>query len=143
MNLKGKMPMIVVAAVLTGGAAVMVSNIVNRSDNGAAADVRVPDLSAQATAGEAVFSKNCAACHGQNAAGSDKGPPLINDIYNPGHHPDEAFYQAAKMGVRQHHWRFGDMPPQPKVTEADVMSVLAYIREMQRANGIFYKPHNM
>jgi len=40
------------------------------------------------------------------------------------------------MGVRGHHWPFGDMPPVEGVTRGDVTMIIAYIRELQRANGI-------
>ena len=96
----------------------------------------MPALSAQAAAGQKAFDANCASCHGRFGTGSDKGPPLMHDIYNPGHHADEAFLRAARNGVQQHHWRFGDMPPQEGLTRADVAAITAYVRELQRANGI-------
>lgn len=40
------------------------------------------------------------------------------------------------MGVRSHHWRFGDMPPVDGLTRNDVAKVIAYIRRIERANGI-------
>jgi len=114
------------------------------SPNGTArVAVTIPDLTAEANTGKKVFDANCATCHGQNAAGSDRGPPLIHVIYNPGHHADEAFYFAAKNGVRSHHWRFGDMPAQPQVSDADIAAIVAYVREIQRANGITMQPHRM
>ena len=83
------------------------------------------------------FEAKCAACHGINAAGQDGvAPPLVHIIYEPGHHGDEAFQRAAAVGARAHHWRFGDMPPVEGVTRADVTMIVAYIRELQRANGI-------
>ncbi len=106
-------------------------------------NVKVPELSAAATVGEAAFNANCAACHGRNAAGTQKGPPLVHDIYNPGHHADEAFFRAAKQGVPQHHWPFGNMPIRPGVTDKQITAIVRYIREMQQANGIFYRKHNM
>ena len=57
-------------------------------------------------------------------------------IYEPSHHGDEAFQRAAAVGVRGHHWPFGDMPPVEGVTRGDVTMIIAYIRELQRANGI-------
>ncbi|NJO35044.1 MAG: cytochrome c [Rhodospirillales bacterium] len=44
--------------------------------------------------------------------------------------------RAVKTGVRQHHWRFGDMPPQPRVTEEQVAAIVGFVREVQTANGI-------
>lgn len=46
-------------------------------------DVTVPKLSGVAIEGEKVFAENCVVCHGENAAGSDLGPPLIHKIYEP------------------------------------------------------------
>jgi mono/diheme cytochrome c family protein len=106
-------------------------------------DVIVPKLSAAALGGQALFAQNCAGCHGVNAGGSDKGPPLIHDIYNPGHHSDISFHRAAQYGVQQHHWSFGNMPPQPQVTKQQVDEILVYIRELQAANGIHYRQHRM
>ena len=102
----------------------------------------VPALSAEAQEGERYYNAVCAACHGQNGQGTAQGPALVNDIYNPGHHGDEAFQSAARNGVQAHHWRFGNMPPQ-QVTGAEVARIVAYIRELQQANGIVTRPHNM
>ena len=106
--------------------------------------VTVPaELSPQAQAGKTAFDANCARCHGTNAAGTDHGPPFVHIIYNPGHHTDQAFFLAAKIGVRSHHWRFGDMPPQPQVSDQQLRDIVAYVRALQEANGIFYQPHQM
>ena len=53
-----------------------------------------------------------------------------------------AFLMAAQNGVRAHHWRFGNMPPQ-QVTRGEVARIVTYIRELQQANGITYRPHSM
>lgn len=106
-------------------------------------DVRVPKLSSLAEKGLSAFNQNCVACHGENAAGSDRGPPLVHDIYNPGHHADFSFQRAMKQGVRQHHWRFGNMPAQPQVSEKELASIVRFVRELQEANGITYRRHRM
>ena len=102
------------------------------------AAVTVPDIFSElALTGRKSFAENCAACHGQNAAGQEgAGPPLVHIIYEPGHHGDESFQRAVAFGVRAHHWRFGDMPPVEGLTRSDVAGIIAYIRELQRANGI-------
>ncbi|GHF49643.1 c-type cytochrome [Seohaeicola zhoushanensis] len=106
------------------------------------AEFVMPQLSSEAQEGERYFNAVCATCHGQNGLGTDQGPPLIHDIYNPGHHADQAFMIAAMNGVRQHHWPFGNMPPQ-KVTSGEVARIITYVREIQEANGITYRPHKM
>lgn len=102
-------------------------------------DLRIPArLSAAAEAGEAAYNQFCASCHGANAAGqADTAPPLVHVIYEPSHHGDLSFVRAVKQGVRAHHWQFGDMPPVvPAPSEDEIALIIAYIRELQRANGI-------
>ena len=111
------------------------------SDDGVTVEVIKAELSEEGIKGEALFKANCQACHGVDASGTKLGPPLIHDIYNPGHHSDKAFYLAAQIGVRQHHWPYGDMPPQPQVKEEEVALIIRYIREMQEANGIVFKAY--
>jgi mono/diheme cytochrome c family protein len=98
--------------------------------------VRVPELSPTAQAGRAAFQQSCASCHGDVAQGTTTGPPLVHMIYRPGHHADAAFELAVRRGARAHHWRFGDMPPQPTVTAAALPAITRYVRELQQANGI-------
>ena len=78
-----------------------------------------------------------AVCHGANATGIEQGPPLLHKIYESGHHPDASFQRAVKQGVMSHHWRFGHMPPVPGISRKDVAKIIVYVRELQRANGIF------
>jgi mono/diheme cytochrome c family protein len=102
------------------------------------AEVSIPtELSSNAQIGKRVFEAKCADCHGVNAAGQNGvAPPLVHKTYEPSHHGDGSFLLAAKNGVRAHHWRFGNMPPVEGLTDADVKMVVAYVRELQRANGI-------
>lgn len=105
---------------------------------GPLADVVLPDeYSEAAKIGKQAFNAKCADCHGVNAQGQrGVAPPLVHVIYEPGHHGDESFQRAVSMGVRAHHWPFGNMPPVDGMTRADVAMIVAYIRELQRANGI-------
>jgi mono/diheme cytochrome c family protein len=101
-------------------------------------EVTVPELSGLAAEGRTAFDAFCASCHGENAAGRQGiAAPLVHVVYEPGHHADGAFLLAATRGVRQHHWTFGDMPPVPEASPQDVAAITAYVRELQRANGIF------
>ena len=98
--------------------------------------VTMPSLDAAQARGQAAFANSCAICHDPNAGGTDAGPPLIHRIYEPSHHGDMSFVMAAQRGVRQHHWKFGNMPAQPQVSEAEIADIIAYVRAVQRANGI-------
>lgn len=104
----------------------------------AMANVVIPEtLSENTQIGQKAFETNCAACHGLNAAGLDGvAPPLVHKIYEPSHHGDESFQLAAAQGVRAHHWPFGNMPAVEGITRGEVTLIIAYIRELQRANGI-------
>ncbi len=132
--------------ILTAAAAgaVLLALRLPESGNDAGHRVHMPRLSDLGRNGKVAFDKNCAECHGRNASGSDKGPPLVHKVYHPGHHSDAAFALAVKIGVRQHHWRFGDMPAQraqPNVTEEQVTAIVRFVREVQTANGIGRQQH--
>jgi mono/diheme cytochrome c family protein len=130
----GLVGVIVVAAVLYLGG---YFNDNQESGGGAIVEVTVPKLDSSLKAGETAFIQNCAACHGENAAGkAGVAPPLVHKIYEPNHHGDMAFVLAAKQGVRQHHWRFGNMPPMPNVGSKEIATIIEYVRALQRANGI-------
>ena len=95
-----------------------------------------PGFQADPEIGRQVFREYCIECHGYRGMGSEKGPPLVDPIYRPDHHADLAFHLAVRDGVRQHHWSFGDMPPRPEVTPEQTGHVIAYIRALQRREGI-------
>lgn len=86
--------------------------------------------------GEESFQNRCAVCHGQNAEGSATGPPLVNRLYEIGHHPNFSFHNAVNKGVVSHHWNFGDMPPIPNVPPEEVNAIICHVRDLQRAEGI-------
>ncbi|MEN8041780.1 MAG: c-type cytochrome, partial [Actinomycetota bacterium] len=77
-------------------------------DAGTGIQVQDPDLVA---AGGLLYQKNCASCHGADLRGTDLGPSHLSVVYEPNHHGDAAFVLAARNGVQQHHWPFGDMQP--------------------------------
>ena len=104
---------------------------------GDAVEVKLPaSFSQQALAGQLVFEENCQVCHGVNGSGTDTGPPLVHKIYEPSHHSDQSFHRAVRDGVPAHHWQFGDMPAVEHVEPKQVDSIIVYVRELQRANGI-------
>lgn len=115
----------------------------NSDDREGHVDVSVGKLSSRAAFGQEVFNGTCAECHGDNGSGTRKGPPLIHDIYNPGHHSNQSIVVAIKNGVRAHHWPYGNMPAQEKVGFTETMAVIEFIREVQQQNGIERRAHNM
>ncbi len=106
-------------------------------------DVKVGTLSSRAAAGQKVFNQKCGSCHGLNGEGTLAGPPLIHDIYNPGHHDNGSFSRAVTKGVQQHHWTYGNMLAQPNVGFSDMTGIVSFIREVQKHNGIVKKAHRM
>jgi mono/diheme cytochrome c family protein len=125
----------VILAAAAVGAVLLALKLPESPDN-ARHGVHMPLLSELGRKGKAAFDRKCAECHGQNGSGSDKGPTLIHRVYHPGHHGDAVFALAIKVGARQHHWRFGDMPAQSKVTDEQVAAIIRFVREVQIANGI-------
>jgi len=136
MDFKTGLPKLVVVGVMIAAGVIVFGKMRGSDDKGVAVNVKVPTLSALAVQGEKLFEANCTSCHGKNGSGSEQGPPLIHKIYEPNHHGDMSFVLAAKRGVRAHHWPFGDMPAQPDVSENDILMIVGYVRELQRANGI-------
>ena len=95
-----------------------------------------PGYVADIDRGRTAFRASCAICHGRSGKGSGSGPPLVHKTYEPSHHPDAAFNLAVKNGVQQHHWNFGNMPPQPGVSPESTADITAYIRYLQQLSGI-------
>ncbi len=136
------LPSLIVSAVVIAGVGLMAWKFMGTASS-SQVTVKVPALSAMATRGEVSFTQACASCHGVNASGTDLGPPLVHDIYNPGHHGDGSFFAAGQRGVRAHHWPFGNMPAQPQIKQAEMTNIIRYVRELQIANGIVFKQHKM
>jgi len=111
----------------------MQPNQVSRTQSPA---VIVPELTNAAKTGETYYNAKCADCHGVNGAGTEKGPTFLHKVYVKGLHGDESFQRAVQLGAPSHHWKFGDMPPVPGITRAEVAKIVTYIREVQAANGM-------
>lgn len=119
-----------------GTAALLTSAFRSQGPSTAIKAVVVPDLSARERVGQEHFIRHCQTCHGENGSGSRAGPPLVHKIYEPSHHSDGSFVRAVRQGVTAHHWHFGHMPSLPAVTDAEIAGIIAYVRALQRANGI-------
>ena len=143
MRTKEIIQIVIIGSVLLGSIGVVVTKLTSRSSAEMSLRVTVPELSPTAARGERLFNNSCSSCHGANGSGSKSGPPLVHDIYNPGHHGDPSFYRAVRIGVQKHHWSFGDMPPRPEISPEEAVYIVDYVRELQRANGITYRQHRM
>lgn len=86
-------------------------------------------------AGSVAYAASCASCHGTSLRGTDKGPSLLSEVYEPSHHADIAFLLAAQRGVSAHHWSFGDMPAIETVSSEEIETIVAFVRETQRIEG--------
>ncbi|MBI5233264.1 MAG: cytochrome c [Deltaproteobacteria bacterium] len=87
--------------------------------------------------GKEMFIRHCRVCHGEKAAGTDKGPALVHKVYHPSHHADWSFYLAVQNGVKAHHFSFGDMPPIKAVAREEVGEIVRYVRGLQKEAKIF------
>lgn len=85
--------------------------------------------------GAVLYERHCAACHGSDLRGTDRGPSPLSEVYEPGHHPDESFRTAIARGSPAHHWNFGDMPPIGGLTDDEVDDIIGYIRDQQDKHG--------
>lgn len=86
--------------------------------------------------GAALYAANCASCHGADLGGTDKGPSHLSVVYEPSHHPDEAFRSAIRNGAPQHHWDFGSMPPVTGLNDEEIDAVITFIRAEQERRGL-------
>ena len=96
----------------------------------------IPSLSTQALDGKGLFSEMCGSCHGAYGEGGDNGPPLIHALYSRAIFPDETVQKAIVEGAMARNWPFGDMPPVEGLGEDEIEGLVAFVREVQDANGI-------
>ncbi|CAN5820613.1 hypothetical protein BH23ACT5_BH23ACT5_16430 [soil metagenome] len=102
-------------------------------------DTDPPEDRALVERGTELYAAHCAACHGDDLRGTGTGPSLLSVVYEPNHHPDEAFHLAVTRGARAHHWNFGDMPPIVGLTPEEIDAIIALVRQTQQTEG--YEPY--
>lgn len=93
------------------------------------------DANGRPADGSALYMERCAACHGADLRGTGMGPSQLSNVYEPEHHPDEAFRAAIQNGVSPHHWEFGPMPAVSGLDDDEITAIIAYIREVQQREG--------
>lgn len=121
-------------------ATVLIVAVAFSESNRSPADAQVTRDPAAIEAGAALYSANCATCHGTELQGTATGPPFLHTVYAPNHHADEAFQRAVAGGVQPHHWGFGAMDPVPGLTRAEVTLIVEFVRSQQEAAGILRDP---
>ena len=126
-----------IAGVLSAALVLVTGQLIVGAQQLNSGSVKQPEMTPRLNLGKMNYDAYCAECHGKNAVGTDKGPTFLHRVYHPGHHGDAAFMNASKQGARAHHWNFGDMKPVEGVTDAQLKTVVEYVRALQRANGIF------
>jgi len=85
--------------------------------------------------GRIAFASECAQCHGRLARGTRHGPDLIAPAYGPAIASDDRIRRAVRNGVATADGRLA-MAAVPGVSERDLARMIAFLREMQRVNGI-------
>lgn len=91
---------------------------------------------AGSSGGAQLYADRCASCHGSDLRGTDVGPALLSEIYEPNHHPDDSFRAAVRNGVTPHHWQFGPMPAITGLDDDEITAIITYIREVQQRDGL-------
>ncbi|MBI5088141.1 MAG: cytochrome c [Actinobacteria bacterium] len=82
--------------------------------------------------GSALYSANCAACHGTDLRGTLSGPSFLDPVYEPASTPDQSFRAAVDHGVLQKRWNFGAMAPVAGLDDDEVTAIIAFIRAGQQ-----------
>jgi mono/diheme cytochrome c family protein len=81
--------------------------------------------------GENLFGRYCGSCHGERGTGDVLGPSFLDTLYLPPRLTQQAVIDAVLNGVRQKHWRFGDMPPLRRVSGNELLAIFGYIQWVQ------------
>jgi mono/diheme cytochrome c family protein len=83
--------------------------------------------------GEAVYGGNCAQCHGGDLGGTDRGPSLLEPIYELDRLSDADVADAVRNGVEQRRWSFGPMPANGALTDEQIDAIVAFVRARKTA----------
>ena len=94
----------------------------------------VSTLSVQA--GRIAFAEEFAGCHGRLARGNERGPDLIQPDYGRRVRSDAQFRRAVREGIPVPRAGYGAMPAVKGVSERRLDRMIAFLREVQRVNGI-------
>jgi mono/diheme cytochrome c family protein len=81
--------------------------------------------------GEAIYGANCAQCHGDDLAGTERGPSLLAAAYRRDELPDAAIADAIRNGVDARLWDYGPMPANGALSDAQIDAVVEFLRAQQ------------
>ena len=76
--------------------------------------------------GAAIYGANCASCHGGALEGTDRGPSLVDPIYDE--LTDADIRAAVRNGVEETRWEFGPMPAMGGLSDAQIDEIVAFVR---------------
>lgn len=83
--------------------------------------------------GAGLYRANCAACHGGDLRGNDRGPSLLEEFYLEDQLSDAEMADAIRNGVEENRFEFGPMPGNGALRELQVREIVAYVRAQQAA----------
>ncbi len=78
--------------------------------------------------GAAIFSRNCAVCHGGDGKGSDRGPAIATE-------PSVIAMSDADLLSVLHNGAAGGMPAFPQFNNQQAQTVVKYLRQLQGVTG--------
>ena len=81
--------------------------------------------------GETIYGANCAQCHGDDLAGTDRGPSLLEPVYGADQLSDVDLADAIRNGVDEELWGFGPMPANGAITDTQIEAIVAFVRAEQ------------
>jgi hypothetical protein len=92
--------------------------------------------SVETASGMVGLTEDCAVCHGRFAGGTARGPNLIHTDYGLSRRSDAQFRYAVLEGMPDRRG-YGAMPATPGLPARSVDRAIAFVRELQRAKGIW------
>ena len=87
--------------------------------------------------GEQRYAQRCAMCHGADLRGSRIGPSHLSSVFGPEQTTDAMFADAIRNGGRSGRFpQYDAMPAVPGLSNHEITSIIAYVRSVQRAQGL-------
>ena len=86
----------------------------------------------------AIYGANCASCHGGALEGTDRGPSLVDPIYDE--LTDADMRAAVRNGVEEDRWEFGPMPAMGGLSDAQIDEIVAFVRASRTGGGSVTTP---